>query len=153
EQVELHRGKKDIKLIRQESPNGKGEAVRLGFDAAAGDVLFILDADLTVDPEDLTKFYQALVDGKGELISGSRLVYPMERQAMRLLNLLGNKLFSLLFTWLLEQRITDTLCGTKVLRRSNYNRIKANRAFFGDFDPFGDFDLLFGGAKLTMKIV
>jgi SAM-dependent methyltransferase len=151
--IDAHRGKKDIKLVLQERPKGKGDAVRLGFDAAGGDVLFILDADLTVDPEDLPKFYRAVVEGKGELITGSRLVYPMERQAMRFLNLIGNKVFSGLFTWILEQRITDTLCGTKVLRRSDYLKIEANRAFFGDFDPFGDFDLLFGAARLNMRIV
>ncbi len=153
EQIELNRGKKDIRLLLQASPKGKGEAVRLGFDAATGDILFILDADLTVDPEDLPRFYRAIVERKGELISGSRLVYPMERQAMRVLNLIGNKVFSVLFTWTLEQRITDTLCGTKVLRRSDYLKIKGNRAFFGNFDPFGDFDLLFGAAKLNIKIV
>ena len=152
-QIEAHRGKKDIKLVVQHEPRGKGHAVRLGFDAAGGDVLFILDADLTVDPEDLPKFYRAVVEGKGELINGSRLVYPMESQAMRFLNLLGNKAFSLLFTWILEQRITDTLCGTKVLRRSDYLKIKANRAYFGYFDPFGDFDLLFGAAKLNLKVL
>jgi hypothetical protein len=93
------------------------------------------------------------VEGKGELINGSRLVYPMEAQAMRFLNLLGNKAFSALFSWILEQRITDTLCGTKVLRRADYLKIKANRAYFGYFDPFGDFDLLFGAAKLNLKIL
>jgi glycosyltransferase involved in cell wall biosynthesis len=152
-QIEAHGTKKDIKLVRQREPRGKGDAVRLGFEAASGDVLFILDADLTVDPEDLPKFYRAIAEGKGELVNGSRLVYPMESQAMRFLNFLGNRVFSALFTWILEQRITDTLCGTKVLRRSDYLRIKANRAFFGDFDPFGDFDLLFGAAKLNLKIM
>jgi SAM-dependent methyltransferase len=152
-EIDAHVGKKDVRLVLQPEPRGKGEAVRLGFDAAAGDILFILDADLTVPPEDLEKFYRAIVEGRGELINGSRLVYPMERQAMRFLNYLGNKTFSVLFTWILEQRITDTLCGTKVLRRSDYLKIKANRAFFGDFDPFGDFDLLFGAAKLNLKIV
>ena len=153
EQIEAHRGKKHIRLIVQDPPSGKGDAVRRGFDAATGDVLLILDADLTVPPRELPKFYEALLEGKGELINGSRLVYPMESQAMRFLNLLANKAFSLLFTWILEQRITDTLCGTKVLRRSDYLKIKANRPFFGEFDPFGDFDLLFGAAKLNFKIV
>jgi SAM-dependent methyltransferase len=153
EQIERHRGVKDIRLVGQDPATGKGDAVRLGFDAATGDVLFILDADLTVPPEELPKFYRALIEGKGELVNGSRLVYPMERQAMRVLNLVGNKVFSLLFTWILEQRITDTLCGTKVLWRADYQRIKTNRPFFGDFDPFGDFDLLFGAAKLNLKIV
>ena len=151
-QIETWRETKDIKLVLQDTPRGKGEAVRMGFAAASGDVLFVLDADLTVDPEDLPKFYAAIVEGRGDLINGTRLVYPMERQAMRMLNLLGNKMFSALFTWILEQRITDTLCGTKVIRRSDYRKLEANRAFFGDFDPFGDFDLIFGATKLNMKI-
>jgi hypothetical protein len=113
----------------------------------------ILDADLTVSPEDLIKFYSALVSGKGEFINGVRLVYPMEGQAMRFLNLLGNKFFSLALGWLLEQPIKDSLCGTKVLYRRDYDRIAEQRSFFGDFDPFGDFDLLFGAARLNLKIV
>jgi hypothetical protein len=113
----------------------------------------ILDADLTVPPEDLPRFYQALRSGKGEFINGVRLVYPMEQRAMRFFNLLGNKFFSLAFSWLLGQPIKDTLCGTKVLRKRDYESIAANRAYFGDFDPFGDFDLLFGAAKLNLKVV
>jgi SAM-dependent methyltransferase len=142
-----------ITLLHQGSGTGKGDAVRKGFAAATGDVLMILDADLTVPPEDLPKFYRALASGKGEFINGTRLVYPMERQAMRTLNLLGNKFFSLAFTWLLEQRFRDTLCGTKVLFRRDYEKIAANRAYFGDFDPFGDFDLIFGASKLNLRIV
>jgi glycosyltransferase involved in cell wall biosynthesis len=132
---------------------GKGDAVRKGFEAATGDILMILDADITVDPEALSKFYQAIADGHGEFINGSRLIYPMERQAMRFLNLLGNKVFSMIFTWLLEQRLRDTLCGTKAVRTLDYRKIKAGRYYFGDFDPFGDFDLLFGAAKQNLKIV
>ncbi len=113
----------------------------------------ILDADLTVPPEDLPKFFRALASGRGEFINGSRLVYPMEKQAMRFLNVLGNKFFSLAFTWLLEQRFKDTLCGTKALYRRDYERIAAGRGYFGEFDPFGDFDLIFGAAKLDLKIV
>jgi SAM-dependent methyltransferase len=139
--------------IFRQMGKGKGGAVRLGFAKATGDVLMILDADLTVPPEDLARFYEALVQGKGDFINGVRLVYPMERQAMRFLNLLGNKFFSLAFSWLLGQPIKDTLCGTKVLWKQDYERIAANRRYFGDFDPFGDFDLLFGGAKQTLKIV
>lgn len=144
---------KNIKLIHQEGALGKADAVRKGFDTASGDILIILDADLTVPPEDLTKFYLALSEGKGEFINGSRLVYPMEKEAMRPLNIFGNKIFSLLFTWILEQRIKDTLCGTKALFRKNYLRIKEGREYFGEFDPFGDFDLLFGAAKLNLKII
>jgi glycosyltransferase involved in cell wall biosynthesis len=131
---------------------GKGDAVRKGFAAASGDVLMILDADLTVPPEDLPKFYDALARGKGELINGTRLVYPLADQAMKSANFLGNKIFSWLFTWLLSQSIKDTLCGTKALRRDDYERIVAARSYFGDFDPFGDFDLLFGAARLKLKI-
>lgn len=132
---------------------GKGDAVRKGFDAATGDIVLILDADLTVPPEDLPKFVTVLIEGRGEMVNGTRLVYPMERDAMRFLNLLANKFFSALFTWLLEQRIKDTLCGTKAMWRRDYLRIKEGRLTFGDFDPFGDFDLLFGAAKLGLKIV
>ena len=124
-----------------------------GFAAARGDVLMILDADLTVPPEDLPKFYDALTSGKGEFINGTRLVYPMEKGAMRALNTLGNRYFAHLFTWLLNQRFTDTLCGTKVLTRESYARLAANRAYFGDFDPFGDFDLIFGAVKLNLKVI
>jgi SAM-dependent methyltransferase len=132
---------------------GKGDAVRLGFDKASGDILMILDADLTVAPADLVRFYDAISSGKGEFINGVRLVYPMEDEAMRFFNFLGNKFFSLAFSWLLGQPIKDTLCGTKVIWRSDYATLVANRAYFGDFDPFGDFDLLFGAAKLNLKIV
>jgi SAM-dependent methyltransferase len=150
--MDHYRGKKDIKLISQGTGIGKGDAVRKGFEAASGDLLMILDADLTVPPEDLPKFYLAIAEGRGELINGSRLVYPVERQAMRTLNLIGNKFFSLAFTWILQQRIKDTLCGTKALLKRDYKKITGGRTFFGDFDPFGDFDLLFGAARLTMKI-
>jgi len=132
---------------------GKGDAVRVGFAQASGDILMILDADMTVPPEDLPRFYQAIRSGKGEFINGVRLVYPMEKQAMRFLNLLGNKFFSVAFSWLLGQPIKDTLCGTKVLWNKDYQRIAAGRSYFGDFDPFGDFDLLFGAAKLNLKMV
>ena len=127
--------------------------MRKGFDNARGDILMILDADLTVPPEDLPKFYRAIVTGKGEYINGTRLVYPMEDQAMRFLNFWANRTFSVLFTWLLNQRFTDTLCGTKVLTKKNYEKIVSNRSYFGDFDPFGDFDLIFGATKLNLKVV
>jgi glycosyltransferase involved in cell wall biosynthesis len=132
---------------------GKGDAVRKGFEAARGDVLMILDADLTVPPEDLPRFFNAIAGGKAEFVNGNRLLYPMEERAMKFVNYLGNKLFSSLFTWMLGQRIRDTLCGTKALRREAYERIAAGRSYFGDFDPFGDFDLLFGAARLALRIV
>ena len=143
---------KDIKVLVQDG-KGKGDAVRKGFQHARGDILMILDADLTVPPEDLPKFYRAISTGKGEYINGTRLVYPMDDQAMRFLNFWANRTFSVLFTWLLNQRFTDTLCGTKVLTKENYEKIVANRSYFGEFDPFGDFDLIFGATKLNLKVV
>jgi SAM-dependent methyltransferase len=142
---------KDIKVMKQ-TGKGKGNAVREAFDVATGDILMILDADLTTPPEDMPKFYHALAQGKGEFINGCRLVYPMDKEAMRFLNFLGNKFFSWFFTFLLGQRLKDTLCGTKVLYKNDYELIKSNRKYFGDFDPFGDFDLIFGAAKLNLKI-
>ena len=140
------------KLIKQ-STNGKGNAVREGFAQASGDVFMILDSDLTVPPEYLPRFFSAISDGTGDFINGVRLVYPMEDKSMRFINLVGNKLFSLLFSWILGQPVKDTLCGTKVIRRSDYLKISQNRKHFGDFDPFGDFDLLLGAAKLNLKII
>jgi hypothetical protein len=144
--------KKDIKVFVQ-AGKGKGDAVRVGFSQASGDILMILDADLSVAPEDLPQFYDALVGGQCEFVNGSRLVYAKDPKAMRFLNLLGNKFFALLLSRLLGQAIKDSLCGTKVLYRSDYERIAKSRGYFGDFDPFGDFDLLFGAAKQNLKIV
>ena len=143
---------KDIKFMVQDG-EGKGDAVRKGFNSAKGDILMILDADLSVRPEDLPKFYRALAENHGEFINGCRLIYPMEKQAMRFLNFLGNKFFSIMFTWILNQRFKDTLCGTKALFREDYEKIRANRSYFGDFDPFGDFDLIFGAVKQNLKVV
>jgi glycosyltransferase involved in cell wall biosynthesis len=164
--IEAYRGRRDVKLLHQVPPGsadgaghgkmlklGKGDAVRKGFAAASGEVLMILDSDLTVPPEDLPKFYRALVEGRGELVNGTRLVYPMEKDAMRFLNKLANRFFGALFTWLCGQRLRDTLCGTKVLLKADYQKIVAGRDFFGDFDPFGDFDLLFGATKQNLRIV
>ncbi len=140
-----------IKILQQ-TGRGKGDAVRAGFAVATGDILMILDADLTMPPEDLPKFYDVLASGRAEFANGVRLVYPMDEKAMQFLNLCANKAFGLIFTWLLGQPVKDTLCGTKVLSRAHYDSVAANRAYFGDFDPFGDFDLLFGAAKLNLKI-
>jgi SAM-dependent methyltransferase len=142
---------KQSQVFRQ-SGRGKGNAVRLGFKEANGDVLIILDADLTVPPEVLPRFVEALVSGRGEFINAVRLVYPLENQSMRFLNMIGNKFFSLAFSWLLGQPIKDTLCGTKVLWKRDYETIAKNRHYFGNFDPFGDFDLIFGAARLNFKI-
>ncbi len=143
---------RDCKLYKQPG-KGKGDAVRKGFDLAKGDILMILDADITVPPEDLQRFYAVLATGIGEFANGVRLVYPMQDDAMRFLNLLGNKFFSWAFSWLLGQPIRDTLCGTKVLWTTDYQKIANGRSYFGDFDPFGDFDLLFGAARQNLKIL
>ena len=142
---------KDIKLFHQRG-EGKNDAVRLGFKKSSGDILMILDADLTVMPEDLVLFYEALRDDRGDFINGSRLVLPMEKSAMPLLNLLGNKLSASFFSWLLGQRFTDTLCGVKVMFRHDYESISQARGYFGYLDPWGDFDLILGAAKRQLKI-
>jgi SAM-dependent methyltransferase len=141
-----------VKVLKQQS-KGKGGAVREGFAAASGDLLFVLDADLTMPPEELPKYYEAARVGTAEFVNGVRLVYPMEQEAMQFLNMVANKAFGLAFSWLLGQQIKDTLCGTKVLFRHDYEAIAKNRNYFGDFDPFGDFDLLFGAAKLNLRII
>jgi hypothetical protein len=140
-------------IFGQQNGKGKGDAVRKGFSMATGDILMIFDADITVPPEDIVKFYNAINDNKGEFINGSRLVYPMEKEAMRFINMIGNKFFAMSFSFLIGQRFKDTLCGTKVISRKNYLKLIENRSYFGEFDPFGDFDLIFGATKLALKIV
>src|SRR5690606_12937066 len=143
---------KNIQVLVQPG-KGKGDAVRHAFAHAQGDLLMILDGDLTMPPEELPKFYKAFIEGKGDFINGSRLVYGMEDQAMQFLNLIANYCFGIGFSWTLGQKLKDTLCGTKVLHKKAYDSIARNRVFFGDFDPFGDFDLLFGAAKQNLKII
>ena len=150
-QIDAHPDR-DLRLVEQ-TGTGKGDAVRAGFAAASNDVLIILDGDLSVRPEELPKFHRGLVEGRAELVNGSRLVYDMEPGAMRFLNMIGNRAFAWLLKAIVGQRVRDTLCGTKVLLRRDYERIAAGRSYFGDFDPFGDFDLLFGAARLGLKIV
>ena len=147
-----YQGPLRLKKFRQ-SGKGKADAVWLGFEQAEGEVLMILDADLTVRPEDLPRFAQAMAEGRGEFVNGCRLVYPRSWAAMPPLNTAANRFFAAVFSWLLRQRLKDTLCGTKVIWKADYERLKAGRAYFGDFDPFGDFDLLFGASKLNLKIV
>ena len=141
-----------MSLILQ-TGKGKANAVHEAFRVANGEILMILDADLTVAPEDLPKFYDAIISGRGELINGSRLVYGMEDEAMRFLNLVANRLFASLMSVVLGQYVKDTLCGTKVMRRGDYERIMAKRDEVGGEDPYGDFDFLLGAALLGMKIL
>ncbi|MGB3614595.1 MAG: glycosyltransferase family 2 protein, partial [Elainellaceae cyanobacterium] len=136
----------------QQTGKGKGNAVRLGFEKASGDVLIILDSDLTVKPEDLTYFFDAIASKKCEMANGCRLVYPIPSESMPWLNRLANRFFAWLLSYLLNTKIKDSLCGTKAISKENYQKIQSNRSYFGDFDPFGDFDLLFGAAKLSLKI-
>lgn len=140
-------------VVERQDGIGKADAVRKGFSRARGDIVLILDADQTVAPEDMPKFFDVLASGKGEFVNGTRLVYPMQSDAMRFLNYLANRAFAVLFSGLLGQRFTDTLCGTKALYREDYERIEANRSYFGESDPFGDFDLIFGAAKLSLRVV
>lgn len=148
----VYKGHLNIQVAKQDG-KGKGDAVRKGFSIAKNEILMILDADLTVPPEDLPKFYKAITSGKGEFINGSRLVYPMEKKAMRFFNRVGNKFFAVSFSFVLGQRFKDTLCGTKVISKSNYEMLAKNRGYFGEFDPFGDFDLIFGASRMGLKII
>jgi glycosyltransferase involved in cell wall biosynthesis len=145
EQAVARHPERSCKIFKQ-SGKGKGDAVRCGFAAATGDILTILDADLTVPPEDLPAFFEALCSGSADFANGVRLVYPREDNAMRTANLIGNKFFGFAFSWMIGQRIKDTLCGTKTIWKKDYDLLAANRAYFGDFDPFG-------AAKLSLKIV
>ena len=137
----------------KQSGEGKKNAVWQGFETATGDVLIILDADLTVQPRDLVYFFEAIASGTCEFANGCRLIYPLSKSAMPWLNHVANRVFAFLLSYLLNTQIKDSLCGTKAISRQNYQKLAANRHFFGDFDPFGDFDLLFGAAKLGLKIV
>lgn len=149
---DAYRDSWDITVLKQDG-KGKGDAVRKGFAAAKHDVLMILDADLTMPPEALPKFHAVMESGKAEFVNGTRLVYPMEHEAMRPLNLIANRCFAYLFSYLVNTRLTDTLCGTKVLLRKDYETLARERDYFGNFDPFGDFDLIFGAAKQNLKII
>ncbi len=149
---DAYREQWDIKVLKQDG-KGKGDAVRKGFAAASGDVLMILDADLTMPPEALPKYQAVIESGKAEFVNGTRLVYPMENEAMRPLNFIANRIFAYLFSYLVNTRLTDTLCGTKALLRKDYEVLARERSYFGNFDPFGDFDLIFGAAKQNLKII
>jgi len=150
--AELYNGKFRIKAFQQ-TGKGKADAVRLGFADASEPLLTILDADLTMPPEMLGRYYAAYCEGHGDFVNGSRLVYPMEGEAMRFLNRLGNVFFAKALSWVLSTRYGDSLCGTKMLARHDYERFKAWRRDFGDFDPFGDFELLFPAAILGLGAV
>lgn len=143
---------KDIKLFKQ-SGIGQADAYRLGFEKAEGDLLCWLEADLTIPPEEIALFWDAFITGKGEYLNGSRFIYKMGKNAMPFFNNIGNRFFGNIFTLILEQRFTDTLCGFKAISKSNYQKICKQRNYFGDFDPFGDFELIFGAIKLTLKAV
>lgn len=140
-------------LAVQQPGKGKADAVRLGFSHARQDLLVVLDADLTMPPEMLSRFVYAYNQGYGDFINGSRLVYPMEGAAMRFLNRMGNIFFAKMLSAVLDVRIGDSLCGTKLVTRHDYQRMIAWRRDFGEFDPFGDFELLFPAAVLGLDIV
>jgi glycosyltransferase involved in cell wall biosynthesis len=150
-QISLH-PRRDIRLLFQPS-SGKADAVRTGFAAAKHDIVMVLDADLTVAPEELPRFYRALLNGQADVVNGSRLIEPMEPGAMRPLNKLANRAFPLVFRAITGVDITDMLCGTKALRRRDYDALASQRRHYGNLDPFGDFELLFSAAQAQMRIV
>jgi len=150
-EVAAYDGPHQVKYLQQPG-KGKWDAVFAGFEVARGDVLVIQDGDLTAPPEDLPKFYAAIAAGHCEFANGCRLVYPMESRAMRFLNLLGNKFFATSLSFVLGQHIKDSLCGTKMMLRADYQRLLQRIEVLGDFDPFGDFNLLFGSAMLDLRI-
>jgi ubiquinone/menaquinone biosynthesis C-methylase UbiE len=144
---EIMKTNKRIKLVDYPNNQGKGYATKMGLDAAKNDILMILDADMTVRPEDLPKFVEPFENGQATFVNGTRLVYPLQGQAMRSLHIIGNKMFSLIFSYLLNRRVTDTLCGTKVFFRKDYQKFKMQDK------SWPDFDLLFGAAKLKLRMV
>ena len=150
--VRLYGDRMQLSAVQQ-SGKGKSDAVRLGFSKARHELVTILDADLTMPPEMLPRFYQAYCSGHADFINGTRLVYPMEGEAMRFLNRLGNVFFAKALSYVLDARLSDSLCGTKLLRRDDYARMVRWRNDFGDVDPFGDFELLFPAAILGLGII
>jgi len=137
----------------QQTGKGKADAVRVGFKNATGDLLTVLDADLTMPAEDLPRYYSAYVQGKADFINGNRLLYPMESEAMRFINLLGNIFFAKLLSLILSIRINDSLCGTKLFSRHDYERMTAWNNDFGKFDPFGDYEMLFPASALKLGTI
>ena len=140
-------------VVLKQPGKGLANAYHTALPRASNELIMILNGDLTVDPSDLPKFYEAFAEGKGDFINGSRMVYPMEKRAMPIANMIANKGFGMVFSWLLGQRLKDTLCGTKVFLRADWERMEEARVYFGDFDPFGDFEFLFGASKLNLRII
>lgn len=132
---------------------GKKDAVMVGFNNAKCDLVTILDADLTMPPEALPRFYEAYQSGMGDMVNGNRQMYPMEDEAMRFLNRLGNLFFAKALSRVLDISIGDSLCGTKLISREDHFRYLRWLEDFGDFDPFGDFQLLFPSAELCLGTV
>ncbi len=140
-----YRGPLTIRILKQQG-TGKANALHEGMEASTGDIVLIYDGDFTVHPAELQKLYAALAAGKAEFVNASRLVYPMQKGAMRLLNLMGNKLFSMLFTWLFSQELADVLSPVKGMFRRNYAAVSTR------FDPFGDFDFFLGAGRSQLKM-
>ena len=136
----------DVRVISYSPNRGKGAAVQMGFDAAKNDIVMILDADLTTHPEELGPLYEAFAHGRAEFVNCTRLVYPMEGGAMKFANYVGNKLFTILVSVIMDARVSDTLCGTKAMFRSDYRHMVMGR------DPWGDYDFLFGAAQQRLVI-
>jgi len=150
--VAEYKGPKQLQFTSLDRP-GKAEAVVKGFDMARGDICIIYDADMTVSSDEIKKIYEAAKTDSDIFINCSRFVYPMEKGAMRGFNYLGNKIFALIIGTLVGQKMTDTLCGTKVIYRNNFDKIKQSGLIEKLGDPFGDFTLILGAKKLGLKII
>lgn len=141
-----------IKVIEQTS-KGKANAVWEACEQSSNDLIAILDADLSVDPEELSSFFELIETKKCDFVNGTRLIYSMEKGSMRFINNFGNRLFQYVVSKIIRLPLTDSLCGTKVFKKNLYEKIKKWQSVVKIKDPFGDFDLLFAAAYSSQKIV
>ena len=141
-----------FKLVKQ-TKNGKANAVWEALNVVENDLIAILDADISVDPETLSDFFDIIEKNNADFVNGTRLIYDMEKNSMRFLNRIGNRFFQFFISKIIKEALTDSLCGTKVFKKSYLNDLYFWQNIFGKKDPFGDFDLIFAAAYSGQKIV
>ncbi len=142
----------EVKVIKQ-TGKGKANAVWEAVEEASKEVIIILDADISVNPETIVQFNSVIDTGKASFVNGTRLIYGMESGAMRIVNNLGNRIFQYIVSIIIGQKITDSLCGTKVFFRKDFNKIKLWKELVQMKDPFGDFDMIFTAGYFGLKIL